>query len=1053
MAQADDSTDPAPQEADPRRRRRRRAGFALLGVALAGLLLAWLTREPIADRLVANQLASLDLPATYEVERIAPDAQVLRNVVIGDPARPDLTIARVSVSLRPGWGLQAFGRIVLEQPRLYGRWQNGRVSFGALDKLLYEGKSTGPFRLPDLDIELRDGRARIDSPAGPVGVKLQGAGHLRGGFAGELALIAPQWSQAGCAARGASLYGRLTIAAEKPRFVGPARLGSLDCPDRGLRLAASAMQLDVTADPAFDGLRGSAVLAAGGFAAAGAQTDGAQGRADFAWGKSGLTARYALTARALDHPQLRAATLGASGHLRAPPGLARIETQGELEGERLAPGPALDAALAGLQRDMAGSLAAPLAGQLRTALRRELTGSRLAASYLVRHGDTGPGLVVPQAVLRGGGGDALLTVSRLQAGGGRLTANFGTGGRGLPRIAGRMEGGGAGALSMRLTMADYRAGPARLAVPQLIVAQAPGGGMGFAGAIAMSGPLPGGAARNLMLPLEGNWSPARGLAVGRRCAAVRFDSLSFADLALAGRSVTLCPPTGGAILRADARGLRLAAGAPSLNLAGRLGETPIRLATGPLGFAWPGNLAARRVDVALGPAANPSRFRIASLNARLGANIAGTFSDAQVSLAAVPLDLYETAGDWRFANGRLNIAKAAFRLEDREADDRFQPLRARDASLTLADNRIVADALLREPQSDREVTRVAIVHNLASGVGHADLAIDGIVLDRRLQPVQLSRLALGVIANAEGVVRGTGRIDWAGDRVTSTGRFSTDRFDFAAAFGPVRGVSGTVVFDDLLSLVTAPDQRLKIAAINPGIEVNDGELRFEIRHGNVLAVNGATWPFLDGKLTLEPTRMVLGEAEVRRFTLTIEALDAAKLVERLDMGNINATGTFDGKLPLVFDENGGRIEGGALVARPPGGNVSYVGELTYKDLSAMANFAFDALRSIDYRAMRIDMNGPLEGEIITRVSFEGIRQGATARRNFVTEQVARLPIKFNVNLRAPFFKLVSSVRSLYDPASVTDPRTLGLLDAQGRPLSPAAGVSNPVQPPASGTRP
>jgi len=80
--------------------------------------------------------------------------------------------------------------------------------------------------------------------------------------------------------------------------------------------------------------------------------------------------------------------------------------------------------------------------------------------------------------------------------------------------------------------------------------------------------------------------------------------------------LTLCPPPGGAILASDARGTRLAAGASRLDLAGTLGATPIRIAGGALGLAWPGTLAARSLDVELGPKANPSKFRIASLNTR-----------------------------------------------------------------------------------------------------------------------------------------------------------------------------------------------------------------------------------------------------------------------------------------------------------------------------------------------------------------------------------------------------------------------------------------------------
>ena len=1052
--------DDHPAEASaPRRRRIWPLALGALAVLLAaGLAMAWLMRERIADNVIAGQIEKFGLPARYEIESIGTDAQVLRNVVIGDPARPDLTIERVTVAIEARWGVPGLGRITLDRPRLFARWKDGRVSFGSLDPLLYTG-SKAPFRLPDLDLAIRDGRGRIASDLGDLGVKLEGEGRLRDGFSGVVAAIVPQGRFGACTLTRASLYGKLSVSREKPRFAGPLRLGELACPLEALRLGESALAIDATFDPALDGAEGKASLAAGPLGLGAAALAGASGETRFAWRKQALTAHYDLTARQLASGALAVGELSAKGALRAQQNFARLETEGDLAARALRPGSGLARLLATLERSGAGSMAAPLAAQLRTALARETPGSRLTASYLARSGEGGLSLIVPQANLRGGSGQTLLAVSRLSLsadgnGAPRLTANFTAGGRGLPKLAGRMERGPGGGIAMRLMMADYAAGPARLALPRLTLVQAPSGALGFSGFLRLSGPLPGGAARNLEVPLEGNWSPRSGLAMGRKCTPLRFDSLSFADLTLSGRTVTLCPQPGGAIVRADARGLRIAAGAPALDLAGRLGTTPIRIASGPVGFAVPGTLAARSLDVALGPASSPSRFRLANLTARIGRDIAGSFAGTQVRLAEVPLDLLDASGDWRFAGGRLALANGSFRLEDRELDDRFQPMIARAAGLTLEGNRIAANALLREPKSDRALVRTALRHDLASGTGSADLAIDGIVLDGKLQPDQISHLALGVIANGEGTVRGAGRIDWNEAEVTSTGSFTTDRFDFAAAFGPVQGLSGTVNFTDLIGLITAPDQRLKIAAINPGIEVNDGELVFAIRPGRVLEIDGARWPFLGGRLTLEPTRLVLGEAETRRFTLRIDGLDAAKFVSRMDMGNINATGTFDGVLPLVFDENGGRIAGGSLVSRVPGGNVSYVGALTYKDLSPMANFAFDALRSIDYRQMRIGMDGPLEGEIVTRVSFDGIRQGASARRNFITNRIAKLPIKFNVNLRAPFFKLVSSFRSLYDPGYVLDPRTLGLVGSDGKAL-PAVPrpATPPVQPPVSGTTP
>jgi len=334
------------------------------------------------------------------------------------------------------------------------------------------------------------------------------------------------------------------------------------------------------------------------------------------------------------------------------------------------------------------------------------------------------------------------------------------------------------------------------------------------------------------------------------------------------------------------------------------------------------------------------------------------------------------------------------------------------------------------------VTEVEIRHDLSSGAGYADLDIPGVLFDGQLQPDELSRLALGVVANADGVVTGEGRIDWSPDgEVTSTGSFTTEDLDFAAAFGPVTGASGTIRFTDLLGLTTAPNQRLHVAAVNPGIEVLDGEVEFELRNGEVLAVAGGSWPFMGGQLYLRDVDFNIGASEERRYIFEIVGLEAAQFVAEMELENLSATGKFDGTIPIVFDANGnGRIDTGVLISREPGGNISYVGELTYEDLSPIANFAFDALKSLDYRQMRVVMEGPLTGEIVTRVRFDGVSQGEGASSNFITKRLAALPLQFRINIRAQFYQLLTSMKALYDPSAVRDPRELGLLSDDGERL-------------------
>lgn len=1060
--EADRLDDDALGEERARAPRRWRLFALVIAVLLAAVLGAlWLGRERIAENIIAGQLAKSGLPASYEIAGIGPRRQVLRKLVIGDLARPDLTVDEVTVAIAVHWGLPRIGRITLTRPRLYGTYRNGKASFGSLDKVLFTG-GTQPFRMPDLDLAIDDGRALIETEGGPVGVKLAGAGALRGGFAGTLAVAAPRLALGGCEAGRLSLYGRLATEQERPRFTGPLRLGALDCGDDGTRLRDAAVQIDASFDPALDGADGRLALRSGELAAGEARLASMAGDARFTWRGGELTGRYELAGKGAASSQVRASMLAAEGMVRTSGGFARIDIDGTLEANGVATGEAPDRALAAMAAAGKGTLLEPVAAQVRAALRREGANSRLSGSYVVRQAGDVLNLTVPQATLRGASGASLLALSRLQVTAGRdvpvrVSGNFASGGQGLPRISGRMERAGAGGLHLRLTMAEYAAGSARIALPELRIAQGAGGSLGFAGQARLSGDLPGGRAENLVLPLDGNWSAARGLAMWRQCAAVRFDRLALASLVLDGRTLRLCPPRGRAMLESDRAGTRIAAGAPSLAVSGRLGGTPVRIASGPIGFAMPGNLSARALDVALGPPATASRFRIAGLSARLGKSIAGHFDGADVLLDAVPLDIRDAAGDWSFADGRLSLEGAAFRLEDRAAVDRFKPVVSRAGALTLADNRIAATALLLEPASGRDVLRTVIAHDLSGGTGHADLIVDGLDFDDAMQPDTLTPLALGVIANAEGTLRGQGRIDWSDAGVTSTGSFTTDRLDFAAAFGPVTGASGTIEFTDLLGLVSAPDQKLRLATMNPGIEVTDGEIVYELRGNNQLAVKGGTWPFLAGTLVLDPTVINMAVAETRYFTLRIDGLDAARLLAQMDLANLSMNGVFDGVVPLVFDEEGGRIVGGRLQSRPPGGNLSYVGELTYEDLSPMANFTFQTLRSLDFRSMGVELEGSLDGEIITHLKFDGVRQGKGARRNFLTRQLGRLPIRLDVNITAPFFNLVTSLRAMYDPAYIRDPRALGLIDDQGRPLAPPPGPATapppPIQPPESETKP
>ena len=1054
--QADEDTSARPK--GRKRRLLRNALRVFVVLLLAALALVWFQRERLADDLIASTLADLDVPATYEIDSIGPRRQVLTNVVVGDPDRPDLTIERVEVSITPRFGVPDVTAVHLTQPRLFGTWRDGELSFGSLDPVLFT-ESEDPFEFPAMVLTIDDGRALLETDHGDVGAKLSGSGHLRGGFAGELAVIAPQLELGNCLGEQVTLYGDVSIDAERPEFHGPLRFTSLDCAS-GLFVRDAGVTLDLQAERNLAEYEGAIDFASERVLFAEVQT-ALSGDGQFTWHDDELNLLFDVAARDAQTPYAMLGELAVDGRLRALEGGERVELEGDLTGDGLLLGPEVDALLASAELGGEGTLVEPLVAKLRQNLGPQLRGSTLEATFTARQLGERSSLVIPQASLRGGNGATLVSVSRAQlvmgeAGLPRFSGNFVTGGEGLPQLSGRMEQADNGALQMRLAMREYAAGDARLALPELNLVQGSGGRLALDGRAMASGPLPGGFVSELQLPIDASIAPDGSVAMWRGCRELRFERLSAASLELGRQSLTLCPRGGEPILRYGSGGLRFAAATEALNLTGELAETPITLASGPVGIAYPGALAVRDIDVTLGEGEAAQRFAVNNLRADLSAeSVGGDFAGADVFLAAIPLDLRDARGNWSYAGDRFEIADAAFELVDREQVDRFEPLTARGATLALADSVVTANALLRHPYSDQVLSRVDIMHDLTSGIGHADLAIDGITFGPDLQPAPpashclrqdlaarvpqtgLSCLALGVASDVEGTITGGGRIGWNGDTITSTATVSSGRngVNLAAPFGPVRGASGTIRFTDLLGLSTAPDQRISIASINPGVEVEGGEIGFTLTDGETLELTRGEWPFMGGTLTMDPVVMNIGVAESRTYVMHIEGLEAARFIEHMEMGNLAASGVFDGTIPIVFDADGnGQLVGGELVSRPPGGNVAYVGELTYEDMGFFANYAFRTLRDLRYDRMEILMNGPLAGELVTQVRFAGIGQGETAERNFVSRAIGDLPIELRINVRAPFYRIMTSFRSLYDPSAVRDPRSLRLVDESGQRL-------------------
>jgi hypothetical protein len=384
-------------------------------------------------------------------------------------------------------------------------------------------------------------------------------------------------------------------------------------------------------------------------------------------------------------------------------------------------------------------------------------------------------------------------------------------------------------------------------------------------------------------------------------------------------------------------------------------------------------------------------------------------------------------------NGDVTV-DGGLTLSDRADPPKFYPLRSEDVHFTIADGMIRTTGSLHHPASGTLVSNVTISHNLDTGNGNAVLDVPGITFGPGLQPEELTRLTEGVIALVKGGLNGQGRIAWNGKgEVTSTGDFATHDMDLAAAFGPITGMNGTIHFTDLLGMVTAPGQVMTLQSVNPGILVENGVIRYQLLPDQFVKIERGEWPFMGGRLILEETILNFGRPSPKRLTFEVAGLDAKTFVDSMGFQEISATGTFDGVLPMIFDEEGGRVVGGRLDSREGGGTVAYNGVVNRANLGMMGGFAFDALRDLRYHSMIIRLDGYLDAEFATRLAIQGVGLGNTSTQRLI-RSINRIPFNFNVTIKGPFRALIATAKSFRDPTKTIAP-------ALPRPLDEVPGIT------------
>lgn len=1009
----------------------------VLVLLLAAFVIVWTMRVRLATGYIDRELARRGVQASYQVRRIGFGTQVLDNLVIGDPSRPDATAREVRVQILVGLTGPRVGLITARGVRMRGRIVDGRLTLGQIDRLL-PPPSGLPFRLPDQRIDVADAAIVLDTPAGAVALGLAGRGKLSDGFRGHLAMVSRGLNVGRCALAAPRASVAVAVDDLRPSLRGPVAMEAVRC-GNDLALERPLFALRATLAPAIDSWRGESAVRVARLRAGPQYLAALQGRVTFAGDLDRTSGAVDLATGAAAVDAYRAAATRFDGrYVVEPRGGGNLLLGGDLRVGGLALAGGELAGVAGALRGLDGTPLGPIGQGLAGALARASRGGGDASARLTLVNGRGFGAVRFEqlryaarsgARLLGSGGDGVTYY--WPSGALRLDGDFALAGGGFPDARLSLSQPTLGApLTGVARIAPMRAGSARLALSEIRFNAAAGGRTRFATTLLADGPLGVGRVTGLAVPLRG-WFGRGGFALGEGCVAAGFRSLEIQGLRLGPSRLPLCP-TGPALVWQRDGAVQAGAELRGTRFAGRLGGSPIQLASGRL-RADQNGFTATNLAVRLGASSGVHRLDVATLSGRFVARgVSGAYSGLSGKLANVALLLSEGAGRWQLLGGRLQM-QGGLRLTDAVEPTRFHPLVSDDFRLTLADNRLHAAGWLKHPASGTRVAEARIDHDLRSGAGRALLDVPGITFTESFQPEALTRFTTGVVALVNGTVTGQGRIEWDARGTRSTGTFSTADMDLAAPFGPVEGLRTRIEFTDLLGLVSAPGQVAEMDLVRTGIDVYDGRLVYQLQRNFHVGIEAGRWPYAGGELLLQPTTLDFSQPSTKFLTFQVVGIDAARFVQQMEFSNISATGTFDGLIPMQFDQRGGRVVGGRLAARPEGGTLSYIGELSDRDLGVYGKMAFDALKELRYDKFDMALDGDLAGEFVTLIDLDGVARNPTtpieapggaigqAILRRALSQLAQIPFEFNIRIQGPFRALLATARSFDDPSLLIQP--------------------------------
>lgn len=387
---------------------------------------------------------------------------------------------------------------------------------------------------------------------------------------------------------------------------------------------------------------------------------------------------------------------------------------------------------------------------------------------------------------------------------------------------------------------------------------------------------------------------------------------------------------------------------------------------------------AGRMGVKLGAVVLGGLARTASLSLDEGGVLAGaaTLAEGALEAAALGVTARGLEVDVGYGRGReVPIQATATVASLRLGPGRgwVAPLRL-TAEVTGHPYGILAVTASAEGAGGALVIDLAGRHDLTAGTGNGTLVLHPV---RFTEGVRAPGDVFPILAG--GIDSGTGRIGlrlrhaWGPEAPAGRGELLLEDLSLVGPGFALRGLNGVVVASGLVPLRTPPDQLLSVALLNVGVPLSDGLVRFAVGDGERLTVDEARFGWAEGTVRAQPFAIPLQAPE---GTVVLEAakLQLGRMLELAGVDGLAATGTLDGRIPVIIDGDTVRFEQGRLAAAGAG-TIRYDPAVppSFLDPARNENVALvmQVLEDFRYDDLAVTIDGTVGGEMAVALKLRG----------------------------------------------------------------------------------